>query len=159
MQRKLGLLGVAAVIAIVAVVAVACSDNDEPTHTGPDNGDILAALATLDAASLHHIENTLINDEPAIDPTWIGPLRNARTAVALIEWPEELHDASQAFLDESVPLLEALEADDLEGAAAVATTAHTAWHLLKDPGYAYLAEQAGTGSGGGESEEHGHDDD
>lgn len=139
-----------------AIFAIACSDsdNDEPAHTGPDNGDILAALATLDAATLHHVESTLIGDAPEINPSWIGPLINARTAVALVEWPESLHGATEDFLNDSIPLLEALQADDLEAATAAAPTAHAAWHLLKDPGYAYLAEQAGMGGAAGD-----HDDD
>ena len=154
MRRKHVLL--LGLTAIAAIVAIACSDsdNDEPAHTGPDNGDILAALATLDAASLHHVESTLIGDDPAIDPAWLGPLINARTAVALIDWPESLHEATEDFLNDSMTLLEALQADDLEAATDAAPAAHTAWHLLKDPGYAYLAEQAGTGAAAGD-----HDDD
>ena len=33
--------------------------------------------------------------------------------------------------------------DDVAAASAVATEAHTAWHLLKDPAYQYLAEAVG----------------
>jgi hypothetical protein len=146
----------------IAVFAVACSDSDsssedDMTHAH-DNGDVLAALATLNAANLHHVETTLIGDDPHIDTTWLAPIRNARTAAALITWPEELEAAADDFLRDSMPLLMALEADNLEEASAVATEAHSAWHLLRDPGYAYLASEAGLDSTDGD-DGHGHDDD
>ena len=70
----------------------------------------------------------------------------------------ELHEAAQAFLDDSMPLLMALQDDDLETAVATVNQAHTSWHLLRDPGYAYLAEQAGTGAMPGD-DGHDHEDD
>ncbi len=144
--------------AVIAVFAIACSDSDDTDDDAahhPDNGDVLAALATLNGANLHHVENVLIGDAPAIDTEWLAPIRNARTAVALIVWPEELEAAADDFLGKSMPLLMALEADNVEDAAASASDAHAAWHLLRDPGYAYLAGQAGLDSMGGD----GHDDD
>jgi len=156
MHRKLVLL--LGIVVAVAALAIACSDSDddptttaaadgeEMTHASADNVAMLAVLATVADANLHTVENALIAEDAEIDPTWIAPITHARTAAALIEWPEELHEAAQNFLDDSEPLLMALEADDLEGAAAVASQAHSSWHLLRDPGYAYLAEQAGTGS-------------
>lgn len=144
----------------IAVFAVACSDSDSDDDAahGHDNGDVLAALATLNAANLHHVETSLIGDDPHIDTTWLAPIRNARTAVALIAWPEELETAADDFLRDSMPLLIALEADSVEDASAVATDAHTAWHLLRDPGYAYLAGEAGLDSMDGD-DGHGHEDD
>ena len=52
MQRKQMLLLGLSVVAAIFVVACSDDGNDESSHTGPDNGDILAALATLDAASV-----------------------------------------------------------------------------------------------------------
>jgi hypothetical protein len=142
MQRKLVLL--VGMIAVGAILAVACSDEDEPS--GPDHGDLLAALLTLGGVDLHHIEDVLVGQQPEIDPAWLAPLRNARTAVALVVWPEELQPQAEDFLADSMVLVEAIEADDLDAAAAAAAAAHEAGHLLEGPGYAYLAEQAGTGS-------------
>jgi hypothetical protein len=162
MQRKLILL--LGIVAVIAALTVACSDSDngddgdngdDAAHASADNVAILSVLSTVSDANLHHVETTLNGDDPAIDPTWIAPIVHARTAAALIEWPEELHDAAQAFLDDSMPLLMALQEDDVEGAVAVSTQAHTSWHLLRDPGYAYLAEQAGTAAMSGDD---GHDD-
>ena len=164
MQRKLVLM--LGIVVAAAALTVACSDDDDATatptgddgaHASADNIGVLAALATLADANLHHVETTLIGDDPEIDPTWLAPITNARTAVALIEWPEELHDAAGAFLDDSMPLLMALQEDDLEAAVEVAPQAHASWHLLRDPGYAYLAEQAGTGSMDGMAD-HDHDE-
>lgn len=168
MQRKLVLL--LGIVVAVAALAMACSDSDdgdddaemEAEHAASANVGVLAALATLADANLHHVEGTLTGDDPEIDPTWIAPITNARTAVALVEWPEALHEASANFLADSMPLLMALSDDDVEAAAEAAPQAHASWHLLRDPGYAYLAEQAGTGSmdmAGGHDHEDGDDAD
>lgn len=160
MPRKLAML--LGLIAATSAIVLACSDSDDPTatpeaeHAHTDNVGLLSALSTLADADLHHIENALIGDAPEIDPTWIAPLINARTATALVTWPDELHGASEDFLDDSMPLLIALQADDLAAATEAAPAAHASWHLLRDPGYAYLAEAAGTGSMGDDG--HAHDD-
>ena len=159
MPRKLALL--LGLIAATSAIALACSDSDDPTATPDagahtDNVGLLAALATLADADLHHVETALIGDDPEVDPTWIAPILNARTATAIVTWPEELHDASEDFLNDSMPLLMALQADDLDAAVAAAPAAHASWHLLRDPGYAYLAEAAGTGSMGDDG--HAHED-
>lgn len=164
MPRKLVLL--LGLIAATSAIALACSDSDDGTatpdagHAHTDNVGLLAALSTLADANLHHVETTLIGDNPEVDPTWIAPILNARTATAIVTWPEELHDASEDFLNDSMPLLMALQEDDLDAAVAAAPAAHAAWHLLRDPGYAYLAEAAGTGSMGddGHAHEDGDDD-
>ena len=159
MQRKLALL--LGIIVAVSAIAIACSDSDDENnaddaaHGNADNVGVLAALATLADANLHHVEMTLIGDDPEIDPTWIAPISNARTAVALIEWPEELHTASETFLADSMPLLMALQDDDLDAAVEVVSSAHASWHLLRDPGYAYLADQAGTDA---ISDDHDHEE-
>lgn len=157
MPRRLVLL--LGLIAATSAIAIACSDSDDGAdddagHAAADHVGVLAALATLADANLHHVETSLIGDAPEIDPTWIAPILNARTAVALIEWPEELHEASENFLADSMPLLMALQGDDLDAAVDSATTAHASWHLLRDPGYAYLAEAAGTGSAGDDGHVH-----
>jgi hypothetical protein len=160
MPRKLVLL--LGLIAATAAIALACSDSDDGTaaagadHAHTDNVGLLAALSTLADGNLHHVETTLIGDDAEIDPTWIAPLLNARTATAIVTWPEELQEASENFLADSMPLLMALQADDLEAAAAAAPKAHASWHLLRDPGYAYLAEAAGTGAMGDDG--HAHED-
>lgn len=155
---------------LAIVVFGACSgDSDadsDADHSTASNVEILAVLTTLTDANLHHVEDTLTSDEPAIDPAWLAPIDRARTAVALISWPTDLSEAAQAFLDDSAPLLDALSDDDVAAAADAAPQAHASWHLLRDPGYAYLAEQAGLGRGetadhdheGGAAEEESHDE-
>ena len=50
-----------------------------------------------------------------------------------------------------------LAEDDLEAASAVATEAHAAWHLLKDPAYEYLADAAGFDAAAESHDDDGHD--
>jgi hypothetical protein len=145
---------------LAIVVFGACSsdsDADDNTNHGvTTNVEILAVLTTLTDANLHHVEGTLTGAEPAIDPAWLAPIERARTAVALITWPADLSHPAQAFLDDSATLLDALSDDDVEAAAEVVPQAHASWHLLRDPGYAYLAAQAGVAMGA--SADHDHED-
>lgn len=138
MQRVLILL--IGLLAAFAVLATACTADEEDSA---DHGAILAALNTLELSELHHVNVMLVADDPMIDPAWLAPLRRARTATAITRWPDELQAAADDFLAKSMPLELAIADDNLEAASAVATDAHTAWHLLKDPAYKYLADSVG----------------
>jgi len=131
-------------LAATAVLATACEDDDAADNTtAVDHGAMLAALNTLELSELHHVNVMLVSDDPMIDPAWLAPLRHARLAVAATTWPDELQAAADEFLSKSMPLEMAIANDDLEQASAVATDAHTAWHMLKDPAYQYIAEAIG----------------
>ena len=138
MQRMIMLL--IGLLAMSAVLATACTDDEEDAV---DHGAMLAALNTLELSELHHVNVMLVGDDPMIDPTWLAPLRRARTATAITRWPDELQAAADDFIAKSMPLELAIAADDVEAASAVVTDAHTAWHLLKDPAYQYLADAVG----------------
>ncbi len=153
MRRVFILLGL---LATSTILATACTDDEDNGHA-VDHGAILAALNTLELSELHHVNVMLVSDEPMIDPTWLAPLRHARTATAITQWPEELQAAADEFLEKSVPLEMALAEDDLEAASAVATEAHAAWHLLKDPAYEYLADAAGFDAAAESHDDDGHD--
>lgn len=127
-------------VTVLAVLATACTDDDDDAV---DLGAMLAALNTLELSELHHVNVMLVSDEPMINPVWLAPLRRARTATAITSWPDELQAAADDFIAKSMPLEMALADDDVEAASAVSTEAHTAWHLLKDPAYQYLAAAVG----------------
>lgn len=141
------------VIAIGGALIAACGDDSD--ETAGDAGAMLAALDILESAELHAVELALIEEDATIDPEWLGRLRNARIAIAVIDWPEELQEPAQAFLDQSMPLETALAEDDAEAAGAVVTATHSAFHALNSAGFDFLAEQAGVaGAAHDEEEEH-----
>ncbi len=145
----------------VAAIA-ACSDGSEDvdSHDGePDVGAMLAALDILGSTGLHHMNLMLVEEGATIDPAWLGKLRNTRTAIAVVEWPEELHEAAQAFLDASMPLEMALADDDAAAAGEVVTEAHGAFHSLSGAGFGFLAERAGTSASHDEDDDHGVEED
>jgi hypothetical protein len=133
-------------VAVSAALVVACGDDDsdaEPHEAAVDVGAMLASLDILGSAGLHHMEMTLTVEGGGIEPAWLGSLRNARTAVAVIDWPEPLHELAEAFLAQSMPFEMALADDDAGQAAETVTPAHGAFHALSGAGFAFLAEQAG----------------
>ncbi|MEZ4503701.1 MAG: hypothetical protein R3C39_13830 [Dehalococcoidia bacterium] len=106
-------------------------------ETGSDG--ILVALSLADAVGFHEIDETLNGDSPAIEASWLGATNNARTAVAALTWPADLADHAAEFVAAAGDLATALEADDPEAAASLATAAHEAQHHLTDMAYDYLA--------------------
>jgi hypothetical protein len=154
MRRYLSI--VLLVVAASALLVVACGDDDADAETHPapvDVGAMLAALDVLGSAELHIMEQTLVQQGGEIEPAWLGGLRNARTAVGVIDWPEELHQMVANFLEQSMHFEEALAEDDAVRAAQTVTPAHGAFHVLSGAGFAFLAERAGTMAG-----EHADDD-
>jgi hypothetical protein len=143
MRRYLSI--VLLLIATGALLLVACDDDDdaESHEATVDVGAMLAALDILDGAELHHMQEALVQEGGAIEPAWLGSLRNARTAVAVIAWPKELHEAVADFLEQSMHFEEALAEDDAVRAAETVTHAHGAFHVLSGAGFSFLAEQAG----------------
>ena len=85
---------------------------------------------------------------------WLGGLRNARTAVAVVDWPEGLHEMVADFLEQSMHFEKALAEDDVARAAETVVPAHGSFHVLSGAGFTFLAEQAGLTAG-----EHGGGDD
>ncbi|HJM89173.1 MAG TPA: hypothetical protein QF624_06050 [Dehalococcoidia bacterium] len=135
-----------------SAVLVACSDDDADTEAASheaatDVGAVLAALNILNGAGFHHIDEVLVQEGGEIEAGWVGAVRNARTATAVVEWPESLHELVEAFLTESNHLLDALIEDDQAAAAEASTPAHGAFHSLTGAGFSFLAEQVGMEGG------------
>ena len=146
-------------IALAALV-VACGDDDEDNSAEAaedhvDAGAILAALGTLERAELHAVNLALVEDDPTIDPAWLGNLRNARTAVAVIAWPTDLEEFVDGFLAESAMFEAALAEDDVATAAEHVGSTHAAFHVLSGAAYEMLAAEAGLETSG---ESHGDHD-
>ncbi len=139
-------------LALAGTLIVGCSDDDDDSDAGQhgtDVGAVLAAVEVLERAEFHHQEEVLnASDEPAINPAWLGRVRNARTAVAVVDWPHEVQELADTFLETSEHYVMALDADDLAMAQEAISPAHNAFHALAGGAYEALAAQAGIGGGG-----------
>ena len=58
---------------------------------------VLAALTHIDNVGFHGIATNLTSASPKIDRNWSGLIRNARIAVAAIDWPDEIRSAAERF--------------------------------------------------------------
>ncbi|NKR13624.1 hypothetical protein QN084_12680 [Paenarthrobacter sp. R1] len=113
---------------------------------------LLAVLTHIDTVGFHGIATALTGSEPKIDRNWAPLIRNARIAVAVTAWPDELRPAAERFVASVEQLTPVLERRDTAGVADPAKELHIAYHALSDAGWGYLASAAGIPGG----EEHGH---
>lgn len=116
---------------------------------------MIAALAYIDGVGFHGIDMVLSSESPTINLAWLGKIRNARIAVAAIEWPDEFHFKAGSFADAAGRLVTALGEDDVATAVAPSADVHGAWHALSDAGWSWLATTAGIR--GGDSHRGGHE--
>jgi hypothetical protein len=87
---------------------------------------------------------TLAKEDAEIDPQWLGKIRNARTAVAAVEWPEKLNGFAEDFLANSALFESALTDDNARMASATVVATHVAYHVLYDESFELLAKHFGT---------------
>ncbi|AOY74154.1 hypothetical protein ARZXY2_4655 (plasmid) [Arthrobacter sp. ZXY-2] len=113
----------------------------------PALAGVLAALTHIDTVGFHGIATTLTGAEPKIDRNWPALIRNARIAVAVTAWPEDLRPAADRFTAAAEDLVAALERRDISAVADPATELHIAYHALSDAGWIHLASTAGISSG------------
>lgn len=129
----------------------------EHTHAGAEPAvpvaGVLAALTHIDTVGFHGIATALTGAEPKIDRNWAPLIRNARIAVAVTPWPEELRPAGDRFTAAAEKLIPILEQRDATAVAEPATELHIAYHALSDAGWNYLASAAGVP--GGKEHHHG----
>jgi hypothetical protein len=104
---------------------------------------LLAALTYIDNVGFHGIATSLTGTSPRIDRSWSGLIRNARTAVAAVDWPNEIQTIAERFAAAAERLAAALDQRDISATAEPATELHVAYHALSDAGWAYLAKAAG----------------
>jgi hypothetical protein len=104
---------------------------------------LIAALTYIDNVGFHGIATSLTGTSPRIDRSWPGLIRNARIAVAVIDWPKEIQAMAERFAAAADRLAAALDQRDTNATAEPAKELHVAYHALSDAGWAYLAKTAG----------------
>lgn len=116
---------------------------------------MLAALTHIDTIGFHGIATTLTGAEPKIDRNWAALIRNARIAVAVTGWPEDLRPAADRFTAAAEALVTVLERRDITAVADPAKELHIAYHALSDAGWSHLASRVGI-PGGSDHHNAGH---
>lgn len=115
-------------------------------ETAESNGAKLAALAAVDTAAFHTIDETLAKDDAKVDAAWLGRITTAKRAIQTVKWGEGVQDLATA-LSRAINALETeLSAKDKDGKAAVdiakasaaAKAAHDAQHAFSEKAYAGL---------------------
>jgi hypothetical protein len=118
--------------------------------------DIIAVVDHVDAAGFHAIDMALQDGAAQIEPGWAGAVRNARIAVAVLDWPEPLRAASDAFLAAAADLTAALTLGEPASASAAARRAHGTQHRLSNASWEYLAHATGIEAAGATPHAHEH---
>ncbi|PVZ60884.1 hypothetical protein [Arthrobacter sp. H-02-3] len=118
---------------------------------------LIAALTYIDHVGFHGIATSLTGASPRIDRSWPGSIGNARTAVAAIDWPNEIQTLAERFAAAAQRLASALDQRDISVTAEPAQELHVAYHALSDAGWAYLAKAAGIPEEGMTAHHHEHD--
>ena len=103
---------------------------------------VLAALTHIDNVGFHGIATNLTGASPKIDRNWSGLIRNARIAVAAIDWPDEIQTAAERFTAAAGQLADAIDQRDTNATADPAKELHIAYHALSDAGWSHLAKTA-----------------
>ena len=130
----------------ITTVALACGD-DEYRFDG-DMGAVLTTLDILRDANIHHMNMTLAKEDAQNDPQWIDKVRNSRTAVAAVDWPEKLDGLAEDYLANSALFEAALSDDNVRMASITVVATHVAYHALYDESFEMLAQHFGTTYGG-----------
>jgi len=152
-MRRYVLIGVAvAMLATALAGAAACGDDDDTndaTVAQPNQvratsrtASMLAALYISDNAGLHGMDEELHKPGATVNARWLGTVQHAHTAVASVEWPEEIKSKAVSFQDAAKRLADAIARDDATAAAQPAKDAHDTQHDLSREGWAYLAKEA-----------------
>jgi hypothetical protein len=89
--------------------------------------EIGMAQYVMDTAGFHDMDETL-NETKQVDPAYLSAVRRVHKILANTPWPEELHAEAEKFVELLAEFEAALEADDGERAAALATEVHEVQH-------------------------------
>jgi hypothetical protein len=94
-------------------------------------------------AAFHAMDEALHQGD--LDPRFLNTVREAATVVAALRWPEGLDAVAEEFLASAAELASALQAEDVEAAAAAAAVVHDKQHELSHN----IVAIVGDGNGGG----------
>jgi hypothetical protein len=100
------------------------------THT--EDGDafgVAVAQYVMDTAGFHAMDEGL-NDTKTVDPAYLSTVNRVRKVVAQAPWPEALHEQVEGFETQLADFAAALEADNGEEAATLASSLHNTEHEL-----------------------------
>lgn len=138
----------AALEAQLSAMPTAASGAARPEDTDGDVFGVVVAQHVIDTAGFHSLDEEL-NEAMTVDPAYLSTVNRVRKVAAQAPWPEALHDQAGAFVDLLAEFATALDADDAEAAAALATEAHTAQHDLSHAIDNWLGDGHGEGDHGG----------
>jgi hypothetical protein len=127
-------------IPALALAATACDGDDDAEGNSSASQQEIETLAArvqrnemmfytsaIRDAQLHAMDEDL-NETGVIESSYIPNTRGAIRLLALTDWPEEFQAGADEVEAVAVDLLAALEADDAEAAAPLATSLHEAEH-------------------------------
>lgn len=117
---------------------------------------LLAALTHIDNVGFHGIATNLTGPSPKIDRNWSALIRNARIAVAVVGWPDDIQPMADRFTTAAEQLAETLDKRDTDIVTEPAKELHIAYHALSDAGWSHLATTAGITQAGIAQEDTGH---
>lgn len=89
--------------------------------------EIGMAQYVMDTAGFHSMDESL-SETKQVDPVYLSTVRRVHKILANTPWPDELKADAQNLMDVLAEFAAALEADDGEKAAPLATEVHEAQH-------------------------------
>jgi uncharacterized protein YoxC len=91
--------------------------------------NVAVAQYFLDTAGFHGMDETL-NETKTIDASYVSAVNRVKKVLTQTVWPEELQEGATGLIDLLGQFAEALEADNADEAAPLATQVHEAQHDL-----------------------------
>lgn len=119
---------------------------DEMTEAGPSAFDVAVAQYVLDSTGFHNIQEAL-EGTGEIDPTTLTTVIRASKIASSTNWPDDLAEQAEQFIEMLTEFQASLESDDVERATEISATVHDRQHDLSAAIDDWL---------GGEGAEHGH---
>jgi hypothetical protein len=110
--------------------------------------EVASAQYVMDSAGFHQMDESL-NETKTVDPAYASTVTKVRKVLTHLTWPDELKEEGEAFVVKLTDFQEALEADDGESAATLATEVHEAQHALSHSIDDWLGEAGGEHDHGG----------
>jgi uncharacterized protein YoxC len=129
-------------VKVDAMTATEEGMDEHSAQTSADAFNVAVAQYFLDTAGFHGIDEAL-NETMTIEASYYSTVSRVRKVIMQITWPEELQEQATAFDDVLGQFAEALEADNAEEAAPLATQVHEAQHDLSHAIDAWLGEGGG----------------